>query len=546
MRVKRRQQRTAISAIPVIIAAALLMFTSSIAYAIFRPRVVSTVTIEVGSPMVDVSEFLRDKNESGRFKSNIDQLNLKIPGAHEIEIIIGEKTYTSQLVVQDSVAPVGVPVDVLILKGDEIQADAFVKDIFDATDVSVSFKRRVSTKVPGNHTVGIELSDTSGNHTTLYATLTVLDVKESIQVEAGSTLSLTTYDFADHGNWPVSFITNLNALDCSKPAQHVIHLDINGRRVSSVIDVVDTTPPAATLSDQEIYLGQSIQADAFVSDIDDVSHVNCSFLKAPNFTRKGTTEVTIILEDAYGNKSQYKAKLLIKPDTDPPEFFGIQDIIIFEGQAVSYRKNVTAIDGKDGEVDFQVNSSNVNPKKPGEYEVIYTAVDEAGNEAMEKAIVTVKKMEVSEEAVNSLADEILDNITKPGMTKREIAYEIFKYVKGSIAYTGTSDKTSVVKEAFRGIKSKVGDCFTYYALSEVMLTRAGIENMRVTRVGGKTQHYWNLINCGDGWYHFDAALNNDGAETFMLTDAEMEELTRKRGRNYYVFDKDQYPATPLN
>ena len=69
----------------------MLMFTSSIAYAIFRPRVVSTVTIEVGSPMVDVSEFLRDKNESGRFKSNIDQLNLKIPGAHEIEIIIGEK-----------------------------------------------------------------------------------------------------------------------------------------------------------------------------------------------------------------------------------------------------------------------------------------------------------------------------------------------------------------------------------------------------------------------------------------------------------------------
>ena len=43
--------------------------------------------------------------------------------------------------------------------------------------------------------------------------------------------------------------------------------------------------------------------------------------------------------------------------------------------------------------------------------------------------------------------------------------------------------------------------------------------MRVTRVGGKTSHYWNLINCGDGWYHFDSCPHKDKLETFMLTDA---------------------------
>ena len=203
-----------------------------------------------------------------------------------------------------------------------------------------------------------------------------------------------------------------------------------------------------------------------------------------------------------------------------------------------------AIDKKDGEVSFQVDSSKVNPNKAGKYEVVYTAVDKAGNKAVEKAAVIVKKQEVTKEIVYEMADEILNKITKPGMSKQEVAYQIYKYVRGSIAYTGTSNKSSVIKEAYRGMKNKVGDCFTYYSVSEVLLTRAGIPNMCVTRQGGKTQHFWNLINCGNGWYHFDATRQRDGAETFMMTDADLEEFTRKRGNNYYVFDKSKYPRTP--
>ena len=43
-------------------------------------------------------------------------------------------------------------------------------------------------------------------------------------------------------------------------------------------------------------------------------------------------------------------------------------------------------------MNFQVNSSKVKPNKPGTYEVTYTAVDEAGNKAVEKAVVTVKNL----------------------------------------------------------------------------------------------------------------------------------------------------------
>ena len=66
-----------------------------------------------------------------------------------------------------------------------------------------------------------------------------------------------------------------------------------------------------------------------------------------------------------------------------------------------------------------MDSSKVNTNKPGTYEVIYTAVDEAGNKAVEKAVLTVKKLVVSEEAVYALADEILERITKPEMSKEK-------------------------------------------------------------------------------------------------------------------------------
>lgn len=528
----------------IVAAVILCLCLGGISYIIFRPRVVSNVTIEAGSPMVDVSEFLLDKNSSGSYITDVGQLDTSKPGTYEIEIQVGKRIFKSQLIIKDTTAPTGTPVDVLVLKGEEINPHDFVKDIYDITEVSVVFSKKLNTRIPGNHDVEIILSDTSKNTTILNASLTVLDVKESIQVEAGSDVSLTTYDFVDHGDWPVSFITPVDNLDFSKPAQHEIKLDINGKTVSSFIHVVDTTPPAATVTDQETYVGQPIEADAFVSNIVDVSDVTYSYKRKPDFDKEGITEVNIVLEDTYGNKTEYTANLKVVADNDPPVFSGIKDITIYEGQSVSYRKNVKAIDKKDGEVSFQVDSSKVNPNKAGKYEVVYTAVDKAGNKAVEKAAVIVKKQEVTKEIVYEMADEILNKITKPGMSKQEVAYQIYKYVRGSIAYTGTSNKSSVIKEAYRGMKNKVGDCFTYYSVSEVLLTRAGIPNMCVTRQGGKTQHFWNLINCGNGWYHFDATRQRDGAETFMMTDADLEEFTRKRGNNYYVFDKSKYPRTP--
>jgi hypothetical protein len=98
----------------------------------------------------------------------------------------------------------------------------------------------------------------------------------------------------------------------------------------------------------------------------------------------------------------------------------------------------------------------------------------------------VLEYNVSEETINELCDKLLQQITNENMTKREIAYEIYRWVRNSIDYSGDSDKSDWLAEAYRGMTKKYGDCFTYFCVSKAILTRAGIDNLELTRVGGRT------------------------------------------------------------
>jgi hypothetical protein len=243
----------------------------------------------------------------------------------------------------------------------------------------------------------------------------------------------------------------------------------------------------------------------------------------------------------------YTGKLQVV-DTTPPVITG-SDLTIVAGETVSYRKHITVEDNCDGPVRLEIDNSQVIVNVPGEYPVIFSATDTAGNSSSLTLQVTVLKPDPRQEAVLAMTDEVLGRIINEQMSKRDKAWAIFKWTNRSITYTGSADDSSVLAGAYEGFKFRRGNCFTYYALSEVLLTRAGIDNMRITRIGGNTDHYWNLVNCGDGWYHFDASERRAGDTfvPFMKTDAEMEEYTIKTAAafpdkiNYYTFDPSLYP-----
>jgi len=541
---KKRRKKLRIQILLMVLSLFVLAVVIGLAYMEVKPKVVKAITVEAGTDSLDIDDFLLSKKKSGSFVTDINAINFNVPGDYEIQINVDGKIYTSKLAIVDTVAPTAEPVSVVALKNEELDASEFITNVVDATEVTASFASVPDTSVPGEKDVTIILKDSGNNETIINSKLTVLNVNSSIQVEAGSVLDIKEADFIENNNINVKILSDISELDISKPTVHTIQIEVDGRVLNFDIEVVDTTPPEATPVANEAWKGDTLPPDVFVENIKDASEVKVSFGKEPDFDTVGTQEVSLVLEDAYGNKSEIKAMLTVKEDTEPPVFTGIQDKTVYEGDKVSYKKGVSVSDNRDKDISFQVDSSQVNLNKAGTYTVYYTAQDSSGNIAKETATITVLPLTITEEMLNEKVDSILKKIIKDDMSKREMAYAIYKWVRNSIAYTGTSDKSDVRKEAYRGMVNKVGDCFTYYAVSEVMLTRVGIDNMRVTRVGGKTQHFWNLINCGDGWYHFDACPNKDKIETFMLTDAEVEEYTKKRGNNYYTFDKSLYPATP--
>lgn len=234
-------------------------------------------------------------------------------------------------------------------------------------------------------------------------------------------------------------------------------------------------------------------------------------------------------------------------DTEPPVIEGARDLTVAMGGSVSYREGVTVSDNADEMVRLMIDAGQVNTAQPGTYPVTYSAQDVRGNRTSVTVMVTVEKAEepaedgITREELNEKADEILARILTPGMTQREQARAIYDYVYSHITYVGTSDKSGWMKGAYVGFTQRRGDCFNYFACSKALLTRAGIPNIDLERVGGLSDHYWQLVNTGDGWYHFDACPhpNAHPITSFMLTEAEVRDYTERCSdvrKNYYVYD----------
>ena len=368
-------------------------------------------------------------------------------------------------------------------------------------------------------------------------------VVKAVTIEAG-TSTIEVDDFLLDKDRQGSFVTDLDSIDFNTPGVYEVEILVNKRNYTSELNIVDTKPPMATAVNKVVYKGITLSPTDLVTDIKDVSETKVYFTKEPNLDMLGDQEVILIVEDSYGNKTEIKSTTTVAEDTEPPVFYGVEDKTVNAGSTIFYKKGVTVSDNMDTDIDFTVDSSNVNLNQVGVYTVYYIAEDKAGNKTVEPATITVVSGGIDDEKLNEKVKQVLSEITHEGMTKRDKAWEIYRWIKRHVSYTGSSDKTDWKKEAYRAIVEGMGDCFTYYAVAEALLTGAGIDNMRVTRVGGKTSHYWNLINCGDGWYHFDSCPHKDKLETFMLTDAELEEFAKKRGSYYYNYDKSLYPATP--
>lgn len=442
-----------------------------------------------------------------------------------------------------------------VYQGQELSGDDFIdfKSFLFGCHAETSITP--STAEVGIHTVTLHIEGNGGYSRSVDCTYAVLPIfRDGITIEAG-TVPVTIGDLIDP-DVPEEVINSIApAITDSLPAGTLGKCELTVRlgdiTVPVPVTVVDTTPPTAfpvtvVVTDEN----DLPSARDFVIDIVDATDVSCSFAREYAYTEPSVFDVEIILTDAAGNTATVIAEADCRVDHEPPTIsFEAEALYVTTGGTVSYRGDVTVADNSGGEVKLDISTDGVDLNKLGEYTVVYTATDAAGNRTTaERKLYVVAKLPPEEDEVLAIATDIYNNyiLTRDDMSKWDIAYAIWRWSNTKISYVGTGiDKSSWLQAAYDGFEVRSGDCFTYMSISRALLTVADIPCLVVERDRheGETRHYWLLVDIGDGWYHFDSCKRSrmPSFVLFMRTDDELAWYSKNHSEHYYRFDHDAYP-----
>lgn len=369
-------------------------------------------------------------------------------------------------------------------------------------------------------------------------------VYESVTIEAGSKV-IPLHLFPKEGK-DVTLVSDIRNIDLNCPGEHTLEFSYKDKTYKTTLKIVDTTAPVGVPVEHTIYNDQTLEVGDFVTEIEDATEVTVSFAATPDFTNVGEQNVEIRLTDTSGNVAIVTAKLTVIADTTFPVFSDMEELKVNLGQSVSYRKNVTATDDRDGEITYEIDSSAVNLEEAGTYIITYSATDSSGNTTtVERKIHVMSELVINQELVDEMAQEILAKIITEDMTPQEKIKKIYNHVRYNMAYSSSAE-TEIPEAAYKAMTKRQGDCYNYFAYAKVLLDNAGIDNLPVERYGGKTSHFWLLVNVGTGWYHYDCTPQSaeDPFRCFMKTDAQAKAYAKSRsdGRSdYYDIDYSKYP-----
>ena len=498
----------------------------------------SECTVESGVA-VSAEDFLAKQVEGATFTEESAALDITKPGEYELGIQCGKKVYYTKLIVTDTIAPIGTGITYRTQKGDAVEPANFVDEITDATDVTLSFVAEPDVSKVGEQKVEVLLTDEGGNTSTVEATLIISSVKSEIVIEAGEEWPDVS-EFSKDAD-KVELLTDIEDIDPVKVGKYPLKINVDGESFDVAIVVKDTVPPVVTFKDVNSYTTIHRSPEEFIASAEDISAMKYSFVEAPDITKVGEQDVVVSVMDAGGNEVTNTCKLTLKEDTDYPVISGVSDITVVTGSTVSYKTGVTVTDECKEGLSLTVDNSSVHIQAAGVYPIVYTARDASGHETKATCNLIVKEREYSQAQVNSMADQVIAKIITPGMSGRDKCMAIYKYVRSHMSYISHSEKGNYLRGAYEGLFDGKGDCFVYAATAKVLLTRAGIPNYDIAKIpAGSSTHYWNLVDIGTGWLHFDCTPRLDHPTIFLWDDPTMMAYSNQHWKSHN-YDHSIYP-----
>lgn len=418
-----------------------------------------------------------------------------------------------------------------------LQASDFVQGLED-TGIQVSFGENYSATRLGQQEISLVF--TRGNEIcTMTTQLYRFHIESAVTVALGQESELDIRDFVPDETVNASFKTTLIA---GKGGVFTLVLHCAEREYEVQCTVTEDVPPQGEGKEVTVEAGTMPDPAQFVENIVDHSEVTVTYKEDAKFVLAGKQSVILVLTDLFGNTAEVEATANVVPATNGPQFSGLETIYLELGATVSYRNGVTVTDAQDGALTFEIDINGFSSQVVGRYTVYYSATDSDGNQLIMPRTIVVESH--IGQIVREKAQAVLNEIIKPGMTQDEKTYAVFKRVRNYVYYSGNSDKSSIENAAYEGFTKWSGDCYTYYAMVKVMLDMLEIPNVECTRVGGTSDHWWNLVQFEDGkYYHIDATPHRiTHMEHFKMTESVIVDYTNQPAimnyrPNYYTYDR---------
>ena len=359
-----------------------------------------------------------------------------------------------------------------------------------------------------------------------------------VTIEAGSSFSID--DFFQTTPKEARFITDVSGIDTKIPAVYGLKIGFDKYFTQEVrLTIQDTTAPTGKAVKQEFFtIDPFPEVEKCVTDLYDLNGIAEVKFKdgVPDVSKGGDFTVPVVVTDPYQNQTVIDVPMHVTKDSTPPVITGLKDNqMVRSGDDIDFREGITVTDDYDKDPVLTVDASKFDVNKPGKYVVYYKATDRSGNVTEATINLEVWQSSVSDlkskEAYN-LADAILKDIKK-GKTDAEYAKNIYKWVCHNIVYLGRAGHPTFEKAALSGFKTRKGNCWVMCCCYKVLLDRANIPNLIVTRANSKvtrSNHYWNLIYVDKGWYHCDCTPLYP---FFMKIDSQLDQ--------FHTFESKLYP-----
>lgn len=484
------------------------------------------VTIELGSELPPLESFLTkaaDPSQAAMVTPG-ENIDLTKVGQQALTFRYGDETRDVTLTIQDTVAPQVTFRDVITAIDRQPEADEFVAEISDLSPTTVSYVQ--TPQLPetyGNAQVEIRVTDAAGNSVVGQCNLQYTWMYEHLTLELGQPLEKSHLLLNPEKDSDLIDQALLDVINAAPVGIYTISSTSMDQTCTCTITVQDTTAPTLELRAVQIDIGDRVSVNSFIKTAEDASGpVETKLLTTLELQKECTQTVRVEARDINGNVTTAETTLTVYLDSRAPVFSGVKEVTLQKNAAFDYSEGVSAVDARDGQVPFTVNSDNVDLTKAGTYYATYSARDSMGNVATVRRKITVEHDAADTQAlVNSIAATLPNDPEK-----------IRDYVRNEIGYSSSwGDKDAV----WYGFTKKTGNCYVHALCLQQLLTAKGYETQLIW-VTDKS-HYWLIIKLNGVWRHIDATPGSVHRKYSLMTDEQR--LSTLSGRDW---DHSIWPA----